>query len=348
MRSIFRVCLSLTLANGLGFSLQQVPADAPASLRQASASPGPRSGHSLVYDPTRRRLVAVDGYLPPHDASAGELWAWDGRQWELVPGSGSGPSKRIVGAAAFDLRRNRLVSFGGSHSSRGTLGDTWEWTGATWQETAGTSVGRRDHHVLAYDDARGKTVLFGGNWGPAPWPTDTWEWDGVSWARAAVEGPVGRSRTGMVYDGARGQIVLFGGAGMPPVPKGPLVVFNDTWVWNGASWREIVGSSPPARYAHGMAFDSRRGVVVMYGGAQMTADRQTAHLEDMWEWDGRRWTELKLTGPTPGRRYSPAMAFDPGRGRIVLHGGLEVKGRGEFTAFDDVWEWDGSSWTKVQ
>lgn len=80
---------------------------------------------------------------------------------------------------------------------------------------------------------------------------------------------------------------------MPPGPKEPLVVFDDTWLWNGASWREIGGQSPPARYAHGMAFDSRRGVVVMYGGAKMTTDRQTAHLEDMWQWDGSSWMKVQ-------------------------------------------------------
>lgn len=311
---------------------------------QATAGPGPRSGHSLLFDPVQKRLVVIDGYLPPHDASLGELWTWDGRRWETVPGSGSGPSKRIVGSAAFDIRRNRIVSFGGSHSSRGTLGDTWEWNGTAWQEMTDTRVGRRDHHVLTYDEARGKVVLFGGNSGPAPWPTDTWAWDGMSWKQVAVEGPAGRSRTVMVYDGARKELVLFGGAGVPPGPKEPLVIFGDTWVWSGSSWRKMDGPSPPARYAHAMAFDSRRNIIVMYGGATMTTDRQTEHLEDMWQWDGRRWTEIKLTGRTPGKRYSPAMAFDPARGRIVLTGGLEVKGRGEFTAFDDVWEWDGSRW----
>lgn len=50
-------------------------------------------------------------------------------------------------------------------------------------------------------------------------------------------------------------------------------MLGDTWLWNGATWRRTTGASPPARYAHAMAFDSRRGVVVMYGGATMTADR---------------------------------------------------------------------------
>jgi hypothetical protein len=87
-------------------------------------------------------------------------------------------------------------------------------------------------------------------------------------------------------------------------------MFGDTWVWNGAGWRELKGQSPPARYAHAMAFDSRRGIVVMYGGATMTADRQTAHLEDMWQWDGGRWTEIKLTGKTPGNGTRRRMAYD--------------------------------------
>jgi hypothetical protein len=352
MRLIPHVCLSMAFAASLGFQTARMAANSSTSQLDGapSLSPGPRSGHSLVYDSGQRRLVVIDGYIPPHDSSPADLWTWDGRQWERVRGSESGPSKRIVGAAAFDIRRNRIVSFGGSNSSRGTLGDTWEWNGAVWREMPDTNVGRRDHHVLAYDDVRGKTVLFGGNSGPAPWPTDTWEWDGASWTRAAVEGPAGRSRATMVYDAARKQMVLFGGAGLPPSPKESFVIFGDTWVWSGAGWRAISGQSlsPPARYAHGMAYDSRRQVVVMYGGAKMTADRQTEHLEDMWQWDGDRWTEIKLTGPTPGKRYSPAMAFDPSRNRIVLHGGIEVKGRNERTVFDDVWEWDGSAWTQIR
>jgi hypothetical protein len=347
MPSIPRVCLSITFVTGLSVGAQQASTTVSAGRQQNPPSPGARSGHSLVYDAALKRLVVVDGYLPPHDSSPAELWSWDGQRWTLLPGSGSGPSKRIVGAAVFDVRRGRLVSFGGSNSSLGILGDTWEWNGAAWTERSDTSIGRRDHHALAYDEARGKTVLFGGNAGPGPWPSDTWEWNGDAWTRAAIEGPPGRSRTTMVYDDARRQMVLFGGAGAPPGPKQPIVVFGDTWVWNGAAWRRVTDPSPPPRYAHAMAFDRGRGVAVMYGGAKMTAEGQTVHLEDMWQWNGQRWTEIRMTGPTPGKRYSPAMAFDASRDRIVLHGGLEVTGRGAFTRFDDLWEWDGASWARV-
>ena len=41
------------------------------------------------------------------------------------------------------------------------------------------------------------------------------------------------------------------------------------------------------------------------------------------------------------------MAFDSGRGRMVLYGGLEVKTRNEVVTFDDVWEWDGVRWERI-
>jgi hypothetical protein len=32
----------------------------------------------------------------------------------------------------------------------------------------------------------------------------------------------------------------------------------------------------------------------------------------------------------------------------VLSGGIEVKGCGRFTVFDDVWEWDGTGWMQAR
>ena len=151
----------------------------------------------------------------------------------------------------------------------------------------------------------------------------------------------------MVYDPVRRQIVLFGGLAASGPRENPWVVLGDTWIWNGSSWRKISDGGPEARYAHAMAFDRARGVVVLYGGATMTAAGETRHLEDMWQWDGDRWTEIRLSGSPPGKRYSPGMAFDSARGRMVLYGGLEVKTRNEVVTFDDVWEWDGVRWERI-
>ena len=87
-----------------------------------------------------------------------------------------------------------------------------------------------------------------------------------------------------------------------------------------------------------MTFDSHAGVVLLYGGG---ADGM--QFADMWKWDGRRWTEIQLTGPTPGPRELHSMAYDAARHRTVLYGGTS-RGR----VLDDTWEWDGSSWRLVK
>jgi hypothetical protein len=77
-----------------------------------------------------------------------------------------------------------------------------------------------------------------------------------------------------------------------------------------------------------LVFDEGKGVVLLYSGA---AAHRDAPLSDMWQWDGTRWTEIRLTGPTPGHRYQPVMVYDKARDRTVLYGGIG--------AATDTWEW---------
>jgi hypothetical protein len=56
--------------------------------------------------------------------------------------------------------------------------------------------------------------------------------------------------------------------------------------------------TPGVRNAHGLAFDARRGRVVLFGGADASAVR-----DDTWEYDGRVWHNV--AGRGPGRAPSP-------------------------------------------
>ncbi len=82
-----------------------------------------------------------------------------------------------------------------------------------------------------------------------------------------------------------------------------------------------------------MAYDSARGVTVLYGG----------DLGDTWEWNGAigSWTQRSTTGPEP--RSGHAMAYDSARGVTVLFGGGPSGGY-----LADTWEWDGTTgiWTQ--
>jgi hypothetical protein len=91
---------------------------------------------------------------------------------------------------------------------------------------------------------------------------------------------------------------------------------------------------PPARYSAGAAFDSDRGVLVMFGGWNGSP------LGDTWEWNGSAWRLAATAGPQA--RNAPALAYDPVRRKTVLFGGdADGATRG------DTWEWNGSTWTRL-
>ncbi len=83
-----------------------------------------------------------------------------------------------------------------------------------------------------------------------------------------------------------------------------------------------------------MAYDSARGVTVMFGGFHEHGD---VYLGDTWEYDGQRWVRKATEGPSP--RVGHKMAYDNRRGVTVLFGGQDAERR-----YGDTWEWDGATW----
>jgi len=90
--------------------------------------------------------------------------------------------------------------------------------------------------------------------------------------------------------------------------------------------------APSPRYGPAVAYDSARGVTVLFGG-----DGYPSYKRDTWEWDGDDWTLRSTVGP-PARQHA-AMAYDDSRGVVVMFGGVGLQ------FFGDTWEWDGVNWT---
>ncbi len=203
-------------------------------------------------------------------------------------------------------------------------------------------LGPRAGATLVYDPENKGVILFGGvytvprsdgtNEGVST--GDTWLWAGKSWQRLEVSGPPARSVPMAAYDSARHVVVLFGGGGPTGAP--PAQLLNDTWTWDGVRWTEMHPSHvPDGRIRAGMAFDQRRGVVVMYGG-----EGATRGFTDTWTWDGADWT-LQNPATSPPMRHFASMAYDPANGNTVLFGGSMPGVR-----LNDTWTWDGTTWTK--
>ena len=199
-----------------------------------------------------------------------------------------------------------------------------------------TSPAGRSQHAMAYDAVRARSVVYGG-YNNAAGLADTWEWDGSTWLQRATSSPPGIRRWfAMAYDSARQRTVLFGGqsaGGNYP---------TDTWEWNGTTWLQVATASGAApRWRHAGTYDVARQRFVLFGGA-IPGITGTPYAADTWEWDGTAWLQRTPASSPPGRQLH-GMAYDAGRQRVVLFGGLGTGG----VNLADTWEWDGTNWTQA-
>lgn len=98
------------------------------------------------------------------------------------------------------------------------------------------------------------------------------------------------------------------------------------------------------RNGHVLAYDSDRGRILLFGGAD---ERRV--LGDLWEWEGKSWQLLAAAGPPP--RTFPAFSYDRARKHVVLFGGNRVlfgQAGDEDTFLGDTWEWYEGAWHRLE
>jgi hypothetical protein len=138
----------------------------------------------------------------------------------------------------------------------------------------------------------------------------------------------------MIYHKKVGQVVLVNGG--PETGKSPADPV-ELWNWNGSGWSLLSADSNGPRWRNfaSIAYNSKRDVLVLYGGLTDEQD-----FTDTWEWDGETWTKFTVEGPGP--REAAGMTYDGERDKVILFGGAQ-SGK----MMNDSWEWDGVQWTNV-
>ena len=228
--------------------------------------PAARLGHTMVFDPARRRLVVFGGQA---GGFFNDVWAYGlgANAWQRLDGAGPRPNTRYGHGAVFDPPRDRMVISHG-FTDQGRFDDTWAFDFQTnsWTEISPPNRRplRRCLHHAVHHPASDQMLLFGGcasGAGPCPL-NDLWAFDLGShkWEQRA-SGPPARQWYGTALDRHSGRMVVFGGAGDE--------LLGDVWEYDpvGDWWTQLSpgGAMPSARSRHEGAFVDGLGVV-FFGG----------------------------------------------------------------------------------
>ena len=164
---------------------------------------------------------------------------------------------------------------------------------------------------------------------------------GRSSVPAVVESPGGKLAANLVYSPALGRVLALVGSAVPISPAHDSIAI---WSWDGSRWQRMPGSGPLMRGLAAADYDSSRRRLILHGGA---SDVPSFHsLDDLWEWDGERWSQR---GPMlRTRRDHHSLVYDPARATSVMFGGAaKPLGTSRPVWPRETWEWNGLQWSRL-
>jgi N-acetylneuraminic acid mutarotase len=296
--------------------------------------PAPRSLSAFVADPVRNVVYLYGGV---NDATSFfDFWTYQNGMFRLGTDA-SQPLDCASPIGAFDTDRQKLVLLCSGSA-------TWEYDGTTWKEfdTSKTAPPIHQWSSLVYDQNLKKIVFFGGY--SANYLNQTWTYDGTAWTQVKKNPPPIRSHMAMWYDPILKKTVLYGGLGRLTT-NDRLTRFSDMWSFDGTGWTEIKPASTPGmRYGAQVVVDPKTGHAILFGGIRVDTDAANnqiqVYVNDMWDWDGTAWTQIK-PAVVPPARENAGFVFDPLRNEFLMFGGYSG------TYFSDLWSYSNGTWKVV-
>lgn len=293
-------------------------------------SPAARSGHDLVYDAARDRLVLFGGHSGKTDFN--DTWQYKNSDWTAI-NAPSAPSVRQLAGAAFDPLRDRIVLFGGAQLAADgkttvSLHDTWEFDGSTWRQvlTDGPSISKP---LIAYEPKRNQMVMLGINdkfetlmfvYDPA---TPVWK----QLTPAALPPCVNEGM--LTYDEADEALFYTGGVCSGSSPA------EDNYEWDGTTWNKLDVATHVGRlFGAGLTYVPQSASLLLYGGANINGiPRSNTFL-----YTAKAWVEL-TDAHDPAPRSLASFSADPVNQAIWMLGGVNDTG-----VLFDFWKYQNGTW----
>jgi len=312
--------------------------------RYTPHSPGARSGHAMVYDANRSRIVIFGGRRVDTSTKVqsvlSDTWIFQNNDWSQLATPNTPPARTVMGAA-FDKVRDRIVMFGGNTISTDgkntvtALHDTWEFDGTTWTQR-GSEGPKVTKPIVVYDDATNQILLLGLDESSTS-KTDTlmYVYDGAAgtWNQVKPEGlPTCVNEAFVTFDGETNSVILAGGV------CASSDLDDTTFSWDGTKWTKLeVKTITDRAFGGTLAYDASRQTLLQYGGTLAFAGiRIGTFAFTAGDWS----TLVDTTSPSP--RALPVVFSFPGSNTIYSYGGHD-----ESTAYDQLWAYNNGAWTPM-
>lgn len=301
------------------------------------------TGSSVMLDPARRRVIAYGGPL------LSEVWEMklETPSWTRFPGSFGSPPSRAAGAAFYDERRDRVVTYGTLHYIEGSL---WRY-GSPWALRLGSKPVWEPLQVpddpelhlyrpWAFDPVGDRLLVFGDRARDLRtiWQMDLGDTPFWTPLRVVGDAPVLIGAPTWTFDPVRRKAFVFG--------LGES--WRETWsldVVGEPRWTRLAPENAPPWGIYRTPFmDPVRRRFLMFGGVSEGLEASSA----IWSLDlddPTKWRLLSTSGAAPSARNASCGVYDPTGDRLLLFGGGSFSG-----ALEDLWELslrDPPTWTRL-
>jgi hypothetical protein len=293
--------------------------------------PGRRAGHTAIYDSRRDRILVYGGQFAPLDAVGVDALALRPQpQWGRLS-TVELPRGRFGHATVHDLKRDRLIVFGGVASS-GQFGEG-DYTNEAWSislgdlkdvqrvEPSGDPPPPRHEPAGVYDPVGDRAIFFGGWTYEDNYFDDTWVLslqDGPAWQRIHPQGdaPPGRRAHAALYDPIRHRMLMWGGSDR----TGALGDLWALWLDPPMRWERLepAGPAPRARFFASFTYDPVRDRAILFGGRW--GSTSTDEIWSLEMSDSLRWVQLQPDGRLPALERHGAV-YDAEHDELLVHGG---------------------------
>jgi hypothetical protein len=275
------------------------------------------------------------------------------------------PAARKYHEMVYDSESDKIILYGGFTAA----GDPNSWEFDTWTYDYNNNIWTKLNtegkpysclmYSFAYDTESDVIISYGGIRKDHVGSNQTWifNYNQNKWTKQEPSSsPNYRYSHQLVYDSESDVVILFGGRTSKDYnPYGIETYYNDTWAYdyNFNTWTNMTPAfNPVGRYMHAMTYDSESDRVIVFGGAELTAEifitEDQPYLDEIWAYDynSNTWENL-TTSEGPDARIESSIVYDSESDRCILVGGWHHMYEGKYG--DETWAYDynANSWDQM-